>query len=362
MNHNREHLHTHLHPRKRSAIFFILVVVFGLIAVLITTGILLTALMFDRMRPMMHDHMMTNPLSGFIPFLVGLSLLGIMAAILIRLAKRRFSNPLGKIMDAADAITRGDLSTRVEENEHSPFHNMEIAFNRMVTELERSDQRRRSQTADIAHELNTPIHIIRGYLEGILDGIYQPDTEIINSLLDETQLLSRLVEDLRTLSLADAGALPLHPETINLSEILKDLQVTFLPQMESASVALEITAPDTLAITADPSYLYRILNNLLSNALRHTPAGGRIQVTANHVDNGTVISVTDTGEGIRPEDLPFIFDRFWQKEKSRNHADGSGHGLGLSIVQQLVQAHAGNINVTSIAGEGATFTIFLPTN
>jgi signal transduction histidine kinase len=233
----------------------------------------------------------------------------------------------------------------------------------MTEELERADQQRRNLTADVAHELRTPLHIIQGNLEGILDGVYAPTEAHVGATLDETRALARLVDDLRTLSLAEAGQLPLTWESVDVSELLGDVGTSISGQAEAAGIDLRVEAdadPSTLMVSADVGRLGQVLNNLLANALRHTPSGGVITLQAERIQQAIHIVVRDTGEGIPAEDLPFIFDRFWRGDRSRSHARGAGSGLGLAIVQQLVQVHGGSISVKSEAGKGTTFTIELP--
>jgi signal transduction histidine kinase len=229
----------------------------------------------------------------------------------------------------------------------------------MLGELERAEQQRRNLTADIAHELRTPLHIIQGNLEGILDGVYEPTLENIKDTLDETKLLSRLVNDLQTLSLAEAGQLPLHPTRFLLSDLFQDVASSFSAQAASLGIDLETMNVDpSLEITADYDRLNQVLSNLIANAFQHTPQGGRISLAAESGPGGVRIEVRDTGSGISPEDLPFVFDRFWRGDKSRTGRANSG--LGLAIVKQLIQSHSGTIEVQSRPSEGTTFIIELP--
>ena len=192
------------------------------------------------------------------------------------------------------------------------FNRLADSFNQMVGELERNDQQRRNLTADIAHELRTPIHVIQGNLEGIIDGVYQPDEDTIHQLLDETHRLSRLVEDLHTLSLAEGGELPLSLETVRVAEIFEDVVTSFSGQAASAGVELDANAPPSLTVSVDPGRLVQVLSNLVVNALRHTSEGGTLRLEAAATESGTRITVADTGAGIPPENLPFIFDRLWR--------------------------------------------------
>jgi two-component system OmpR family sensor kinase/two-component system sensor histidine kinase BaeS len=291
----------------------------------------------------------------------GLSLaLPLLAAGLAIQAFRTIATPLADVMSAADAVAEGDLSARVEVPRHGPdqFSQLVTSFNRMAEALERADQQRRNLTADVAHELRTPLHIIQGNLEGIIDGVYTPDQDHIDATLEETRLLSRLVEDLRTLSLAETGQLPLQLEQVDVAELLTDVATSFSGQAEAAGIDLHVETAD-VSIEADFGRMSQVLGNLLANALRHTSEGGQITLRAVSADDRVSIVVKDTGEGIPAEDLPYIFDRFWRGDRARSHAGGAGSGLGLAIARQLVQAHGGHIDVESTVGRGTTFTISL---
>jgi signal transduction histidine kinase len=348
----------HRRPKKRGSclILFGFLVIFGFIALLTTGGV--GALTYLATY-FIEEGWQTNPEYLFL----GLGLaagLPLLALIMGTWARRRIADPIAHILDAADAVGAGDLSVRVPENRRSTFYTLERSFNRMLSELERADIQRRNLTADVAHELRTPIHVIQGYLEGVLDGVYEPDEETINTLLDETQLLSRLVEDLRTLSLAEAGELQLQVEEVDLAELIADVHTSFSGQAEAAGITLTTEVADGLSLTADPGRLDQVLGNLVVNALRYTGEGGEVTIRAEGEGDGCRIVVEDTGEGIAAEDLPFVFDRFWRADKSRTNADGSGHGLGLAIARQLVRAHGGEIEVESEVGVGSKFIIRLP--
>ena len=276
----------------------------------------------------------------------------------------RFGRPLRQIFGAIDSVAEGDLTVRVPEDNSPQFGELIKRFNMMVAELERADQQRRNLTADIAHELRTPLHIIQGNLEGILDGVYPSSPEQIRDTLDEVQLMTRLVNDLQTLSLAESGQLPLHPTRFLLADLLQDLTSSFGSQATSLGIELR-TDISSLGqeLVADYDRLNQVLSNLVSNALRHTPEGGAVSIAAEPVpgpERSVRLTVRDTGSGIPPEDLPFIFDRFWRGDKSRSERTHSG--LGLAIAKQLVLAHGGKIEAQSDGqpGKGTTISIELP--
>ncbi len=275
---------------------------------------------------------------------------------------RTYALPLADMMTAADQVADGDLTVRLEPRGGREFQQLTNSFNRMTAELERTDQQRRNLTADIAHELRTPLHIIQGNLEGILDGVYEPTTEQIEATLDETRLLARLVEDLRLLSLAEAGKLLLESTAVDVTDLLMDVATSFSGQAEANGITLKVTVADPQPVTVqgDPVRLDQVLSNLVSNALRHTSTGGTVTMTASRLDGQVVMTVADTGFGIADDDLPFVFDRFWKGDRARTHSAGAGSGLGLAIARQLVEAHGGHIGVTSVVNEGSTFTIELP--
>lgn len=276
------------------------------------------------------------------------------------LAFRRLGTPFADIMSATDAIAQGDLSVRLRERTPGELGNLARRFNNMVAELERAEVQRRNLTADIAHELRTPLHIIQGNLEGMLDGVYKPTPENITDTLDETQLLARLVDDLQTLSLAEAGQLPLHPTRFLLADLVVDAATGFESRATAQNVELHVEVPDpSLELEADYDRLIQVLANLLTNALHHTPEKGTITLHGGAIADNVRITVTDTGAGIPSEDLPYIFDRFWRGDRSRARREGSS-GLGLAITRQLVLAHGGTIVAESELGRGTSFAIELP--
>ena len=287
-----------------------------------------------------------------VPFLFSILMMG-------GFAFSRLGSPLADLMAAADAVAAGDLSARVPERGGGNMARLAARFNRMTAELERAEQTRRNLTADVAHELRTPLHILQGNLEGVLDGVYQPTDDHIVAMLDETRLLARLVDELQTLSLAEAGELPLHRRALPVADLLADVAARFAPAAADAGVALEVMdVAAALVVTVDPDRLDQALSNLVGNALRHTPAGGRVTLSAQKASGGVEIIVADSGAGLSPADLPFIFDRFWRGDRARTR--GSGVGLGLPIARRLVEAHGGRITADSALGVGTTMTVWLP--
>lgn len=275
---------------------------------------------------------------------------------------RRFASPLAEIMTAADTVAAGDLSVRVPGRVPGAMGRLVGRFNHMIAELERAEQQRRNLTADIAHELRNPLHIIQGNLEGMLDGVYPADEEQLSTTLEETRLLARLVDDLQTLSLAEAGQLPLHPVDIQAVDLLEDVRTSFAVQAEACRVRLQVDRPEhesELWLHVDPQRMDQVLSNLVANALQHTPEGGVVTLSVHALpEAGVRLQVRDSGRGIPEDELPYIFDRFWRGDKARQRSGGSG--LGLAIARQLVRAQGGEITAASQPGSGTTFTIELP--
>ena len=264
---------------------------------------------------------------------------------------------MAEMMATADRVAAGDFSARVRVSGDGDLSRFATRFNRMTEELGRAEEARRNLTADVAHELRTPLQIIQGNLEGVLDGVYEPTAEHVRATLDETRRLGRLVGDLQTLSQAESGQLPLYRRVVAAADLLDDVVTRFLPQAMDAGITLKATA-DASPINVDPDRLAAVLSNLVANALRHTPSGGRVSLIASAMPDGIALTVSDTGEGIAADDLPHIFDRFWRGDRARGRTAGAG--LGLAIARQLVLAHGGTIDVRSAPGEGTTFAIFLP--
>jgi signal transduction histidine kinase len=273
---------------------------------------------------------------------------------------RLITHPVRELTAAAERIAAGDLEQRVPVRSRDELGLLADQFNQMSKDLARATALRRQMTADIAHDLRTPLTVIIGYLEALRDQVLPPTPERFATLYAETQLLLRLVEDLHTLSLADAGELPLQRQLIAPSRLLERVAATYRHTAEQQGVELVVEAEATVPeASVDPERMARALGNLVSNALRHTPAGGRVTLAARAAPSGVELIVADSGAGIPPEHLPNIFERFYRADAARS-AETGGSGLGLAIVKSLVEAHGGQIDVESVPGRGATFTITLP--
>jgi signal transduction histidine kinase len=232
----------------------------------------------------------------------------------------------------------------------------------MSQAVARANAARRQMTADVAHELRTPLTVIAGYIESMRDGVLAPTPERLSVIYAEIEHLQHLVGDLRTLSQADAGELKLHKQLVSPDELLQQARAAFEHQAAQKGVRLELNLNGEIPpITLDETRMAQVLSNLLSNALRLTPAGGRVVLGATATGDGVTLTVQDTGPGIAPADLPFIFDRFYRADPSRAEERGES-GLGLAIVKSLVDAHQGTIEAQSDLGRGTSFFIHLPVN
>src|SRR5215208_2281668 len=271
---------------------------------------------------------------------------------------RRMSRPLDDLLDASNKVAEGDYTVRVQENGPPEIYSLMKGFNSMAERLQVNDQQRRNMLADVSHELRTPITVIQGNVEGILDGLYPADVARLKSILEETQVLSRLVDDLRTLALAERGALRLKREPTNVAELIRDTLANFETQASEKEIRLAMSLSELEESNVDPQRVREVLTNLLSNALRYTPRGGEVTVgsteSSRDSESSITISVEDNGPGIESAALAHIFDRFYKS------SDSGGMGLGLSIAKYLVEAHGGKIWVESEVGKGTTISFSLP--
>jgi signal transduction histidine kinase len=271
---------------------------------------------------------------------------------------RRMSGPLDNLLEASSKVADGDFSARVEEKGPPEVRALTRGFNSMAERLQINDQQRRKMLADVSHELRTPITVIQGNVEGILDGLYPADEMRLKSIMEETQILSRLVDDLRTLALAESGALQLRREPTDLAELIRDALAGFDSQAKEKEIRIELSSAEIEDINIDPQRVREVLMNLISNALRYTPHRGVIKVgfteAASGAERNAVVFVEDNGPGIESADLPHVFERFYKS------SDSGGMGLGLSIAKYLVEAHGGKIWAESDMGRGTKITFTLP--
>jgi len=270
---------------------------------------------------------------------------------------RRMTAPIDDLVAAADRIERGDYSVRVEERGSYPMQGLVRAFNDMRTRLASLDSGRRKFLADVAHELRTPLTVIQGQLEAIEDGVYPADSAHLAPIRDQVRTLEQLIDDLRTVSLAESGSLPLEREAVEVGALIDEVVAAFAPQARTADLTLSADQAAGLpAADVDPGRIRQVLGNLITNSLRSTPAGGRITLSSRASTDGTslIVEVRDTGRGIAPDLLPRVFDRFAKGD------DSPGSGLGLAICRDIVKAHGGDISIASEPSRGTTVTFTLP--
>jgi two-component system sensor histidine kinase BaeS len=269
----------------------------------------------------------------------------------------RLVRPLRALTEAAQQPP--ELHARVPVTTRDETGILAAAFNELAERREKLEAQRKAMVSDVAHELRSPLTNIRGWLEITRDGVVDPDPALLSSLHEEALVLQRVIDDLQDLAAADAGTLRLHSEPVRADELLDQVAAAHRVAADRAGVTLRTTADGTPWLDADPVRTRQALGNLVSNALRHTPADGTVTLAARRDGDDVVLDVTDTGSGIAPEDLPYVFDRFWRAEKSRSRRTG-GSGLGLPIVRHLVAAHGGTVEAASEPGAGSVFTLRLP--
>jgi two-component system, OmpR family, sensor histidine kinase BaeS len=285
-------------------------------------------------------------LVGVLLFVLGIALVG--------RSVRRMVAPIGEVMDAADRVADGDYAARVSARGPREMRRLGHAFNEMTARLQTSDDQRRRLLADVTHELRTPLAVIQGNLEGMVDGVYALDEDGVSRVLEETRVMARLLDDLQLLATADSGVLGLDRRPTELAALVRDAVAAFEPRAERSGVALSSVAEGPSEALVDPVRVRQVLDNLVGNALRHTPAGGEVTIRLSGRDDAVEIAVVDTGPGIPPDRIDGIFDRYTRS------ADSGGTGLGLAIARALVEAHGGSIGAESEEGRGATLRVVLP--
>jgi signal transduction histidine kinase len=289
---------------------------------------------------------------------------GIIGLLFGVMVSRTLTAPLSKLASAAQVIGARNLQHRVEIKGTTEMVAVTKAFNDMAAQLEMGETARRNLLADVAHELRTPLSVLQGNLQAILDGVYPFEASEAAHLYHQTELLSRLVNDLRELSLAESHQLPLHMAEFDVKQLLTDIYTIFIPAADEVGVTIELCVGDNLpSVMLDPQRFTQVLDNLIGNAIRHTPTGGTVTITATVTHRQLKVMVQDSGEGIAPDHLSRVFDRFYRTDKGRSREAG-GTGLGLAIVQAVVELHGGSVKAESegIPGKGSTFTVLLPLN
>ena len=286
---------------------------------------------------------------------------GVAGIVAISLLSRQVLSPVRSLGSAARLLGRGDLSQRVSTHGRDEVSDLGRTFNSMAEDLQKAEDQRRSLMADVAHELRTPLSNIQGYLEAVKDGLLHPDTSTIDTIHQQVTHLTLLVEDLRLLALADAGALRLNSEPDSMEQVLTKSIEAVRPRADARAVSLALDIfSDYPLVDMDRTRIAQVVGNLLENAIGHTPEGGLVNVHADVTDAGAArVAVVDSGSGIPADDLPLVFERFYRVDQSRSRATG-GAGLGLTIAKQLVEAHGGVIYAESEPGKGSRFVFELP--
>ncbi len=286
--------------------------------------------------------------------------IGVVAVIFFFLGRAllRLVSPIDQMVAASDQIAGGDYSVRISERGSPEMRSLAHAFNAMATQLQAHETQRRDLMANVTHELRTPLTVIQGRIEGMLDGVYPRQDAHFESILDETRQMGRLIEDLRTLALAESGALDLRKEPTDLSVLIGETMAALRPQAEEKGITCLAEIADDLPLAnIDPLRIRTVLVNLIVNASRHSSDGDTIRATCRLLDEDHLeIGIHDTGEGISAQDLPHIFERFYKSN------DSTGSGLGLAIAKELVEAHRGKIEIESKPGEGTSVRVVLPLN
>jgi two-component system, OmpR family, sensor histidine kinase BaeS len=298
--------------------------------------------------------------STIIRLIVAAMIAAAAASVLGLLAAGRLVRPLTRLEQAATGLARGDLARRSGLADRSDeFGQLGRTFDSMADELQRAEESRRGFLQDAAHELKTPLAVIEATSSAILDGVYTPERRHIETIRDQSRILARIVDDLRTISLAEGGHLPLERRSVEIGATLASVAAGFEARAAAASVKLTVSTPASLAVEGDPDRIRQIAGALVDNALRHTPQGGSVALTASPVHRAVRITIDDTGAGIPPEALPHVFERFFQADPSHSRGAGTS-GLGLSIVRALVEAQGGRAGAENRAGGGARLWFELP--
>jgi len=287
------------------------------------------------------------------------SILALFLVVVAVLLIRRYVNPLADVIYAARAVADGKFNTRISSEGPQDLRSLSDSFNEMASSLERNDRERRDMFADIAHELRTPLTIIRGRLEGIVDGVYAADSGQVSLALEQTYLLERLVDDLRLLTLAETRQLHFEKKNIDLAQLVQHSIDMFAAQAREKNISLSLEKGNgDFTTELDPQRTEQMIGNLIGNSLRYIPEGSKVWIVLERTADLLRLEINDNGHGVPAEDLPFLFDRFWRKEKSRSRISG-GTGLGLAIARQLIEAQGGKIKASNLPEGGLQVVIEL---
>ena len=304
-----------------------------------------------------------NYLNGIASFLWIAGGAGVVLSLVLGwIFSRQIVQPLDNVAEAARKVAEGDLEQKIVTGSYGEIRDLEVSFNHMAATLRQDRDLRQNMIADIAHELRTPISVLQGNIEGLIDGILPDTRETLEVLHNETLELAHLVEDLRTLSLMETGQLKLDVQPIALGDLCARVIDSFMAVAGARNIEIAVDFPDdVITVTADPARTAQVLRNLIDNALKYSSAGSRITVKLSADENSAVVAVKDHGRGIAKDNLPFVFDRFYRVDRSRSRSTG-GSGLGLAIARQIVESQGGRINAESQPGLGSTFSFSLPLN
>jgi signal transduction histidine kinase len=308
----------------------------------------------ERIRELAQQEM----LNYFSRILVIAAVMGIAGGVLL---SRSLAAPLQNLEKGAQAIAEKELSHRVPVKGSREIQSLACSFNQMAAQLETAETLRQNLLSDVAHELRHPVHIINGNLQAILDGVYPLSTEEIARLVEQTNHLSAMINDLHELAQAEAQQLAMHKQATDIAQLVKDVTAVFTPAAAAKEVDLQVELLGAMpTLTVDASRMRQVLHNLLDNALKHTPENGRISVSVEQREAVLQVRIQDSGEGITSEELPHVFDRFYRIDRSRSREQGSA-GLGLAIVRAIVEAHGGAVTASSSGpGQGSLFTLNIP--
>lgn len=285
---------------------------------------------------------------------------GVIALVLGVVLSRTLTHPIRELTKATHAVSEGDLSQQVQVRSNDELGELARAFNKMSSELSRSVNARKQMTADIAHELRTPLSLILGHAEAVHDGVLPPSRENFEIIRDEATRLEHLINDLRTLSLADAGELSMQLQTVEPQRLVNEVASLYQYQSERKNITFSLdVAPHLPTIEVDPGRMTQVLTNILDNAIRHTPEGGTILLSAHALNDQVELAIHDSGPGLKADDLQRVFERFYRADPSRQREDG-GSGLGLAIAKSIVQAHGGQLSAESEPGKGLKVRVLLP--